>query len=69
MTLTNKVIRSVRWPTVTSSAYLFQNVDRKLSSVTRMSNTEPAAKKQKMDVKVRPVIHSMYLHHQDLDRP
>ena len=67
MALVNKVIRCVR-PTVTSSTYLPQ-INRKLSSVTLMSNTEPAAKKQRMDIKVRSIIHWMYFHHQSLDRP
>lgn len=65
MTWVNRVIRCVRRPTVVSSAYLFQG-DRKLSSVTLMSNTGPAAKKQRMDVKVCPVIHrTSHLHDPD----
>jgi len=65
MTLVNKVIRSVYSPTVTSLFHL----DRKLSSVILMSEIGPAAKKQRMDVKVRPITHRMYLHLQNLDRP
>jgi hypothetical protein len=49
MTLVNKVIRSVRSPTITT-AYLFR-LDRKLSIRTVMSQTGPATKKQRMDVK------------------
>jgi hypothetical protein len=67
MTLINKVIRSIRSPTV-ASAYKI-HLDRKLGSRTVMSQTGPATKKQRMDVKVRPIAHRMYLYLQHLHRP
>lgn len=49
MTLINKVIRSIRSPTL-ASVYKI-HLDRKLGSRTVMSQTGPATKKQRMDVK------------------